>query len=368
MILYMNERKRTEIVNMLLTCMQWGVNFLTVYSLMVVIAGIQVGVGNGFIVLMAGMVWLGCMAADVLLGLKQKRRNDQAEWMAESICMVIVMAVFSPLCGIVAACLYIAEILAKRKWNSRLLLWGGSVVTVVCMSHLVLQQLKTSSSLALGMTVLLLQTVHQRAWLESNPLEYMTLQLHTDREKEKAPVVLMLTCLVSTLCMIALCVLYGRSGLYAVQQKALYRFLEADLWSAGMMSVICFCYCLKDRYSYGDMEERDKTAVPWMQSSLCCVALYSLWLMNCSHLIAGFSMLCLLVLCAVMILVKKYAENTSSSAKILLSVWAMVYMVSVFLLVYNGYDGMRINVIRLGEVAAGCAMIHLQFMRGRGLL
>ena len=54
--------------------MQWGVNFLAVYSLMVVVAAMQVGVGNGFVVLMAGMVWLGCMAADVLLGTKESEK------------------------------------------------------------------------------------------------------------------------------------------------------------------------------------------------------------------------------------------------------------------------------------------------------
>ena len=105
-----------------------------------------------------------------------------------------------------------------------------------------------------------------------------------------------------------------------------------------------------------------------MQSSLACVGLYSLWLMNFSHMIAGFSILCLLILCAVIYLVRRFTGGSSSFTKAMLAVWAMIYMVSVFLLVDLGYDGLHINVIHLGEAAAGCAMIYLHFIRGRGML
>ena len=162
--------------------------------------------------------------------------------------------------------------------------------------------------------------------------------------------------------------LYGRFGLYAVQQKALFISMEADLMTAGIMAVICICHFLKDRYSFGDMSKQEKTAVPWMQSSLACVGLYSLWLMNFSHMIAGFSILCLLILCAVIYLVRRFTGGSSSFTKAMLAVWAMIYMVSVFLLVDLGYDGLHINVIHLGEAAAGCAMIYLHFIRGRGML
>lgn len=364
----MNEKKKTELLHVLRTCMQWGVNFLAVYSLMVVVAAMQVGVGNGFIVLVAGMVWLGCMAADVLLGIKESEEYTRFCWIVDGICLSIMMAVLNPVCGLATAVFCIVEILLKRKWNSRIMMWCGSIISSVCLSHFIMNQLQNSSAVALGLSLLVLQAVHQKKWLECNPLEYMTLQLHSEQEKEKASVMLMVSDLIACSCMIALCVLYGRFGLYAVQQKALFISMEADLMTAGIMAVICICHFLKDRYSFGDMSKQEKTAVPWMQSSLSCVALYSLWLMNCSHLIAGFSILYLLILCAVICLVKRFTGGSSSFTKAMLAVWAMIYMVSVFLLVYNGYDGIQINAITLSQVAAGCAMIYLQFIRGKGIL
>ena len=364
----MNEKKKTELLHVLRTCMQWGVNFLAVYSLMVVVAAMQVGVGNGFVVLMAGMVWLGCMAADVLLGTKESEKYTRFCWIVESICLSVVMVILNPVCGLVTAVFCVIEILLKRKWNSRIMMWCGSIISAVCLSHLIMKQLQNSSAVALGLSLLVLQAVHQKKWLECNPLEYMTLQLHSEQEKEKASVMLLMSDLIACSCMIALCVLYGRFGLYAVQQKALFISMEADLMTAGIMAVICICHFLKDRYSFGDVSEQEKTAVPWMQSSLACVGLYSLWLMNFSHMIAGFSILCLLILCAVIYLVRRFTGGSSSFTKAMLAVWAMIYMVSVFLLVDLGYDGLHINVIHLGEAAAGCAMIYLHFIRGRGML
>lgn len=248
------------------------------------------------------------------------------------------------------------------------MMWCGSIISAVWLSHLIMKQLQNSSAVALGLSLLVLQAVHQKKWLECNPLEYMTLQLHSEQEKEKASVMLLMSDLVACSCMIVLCVLYGRFGLYAVEQKALFISMEADLMTAGIMAVICICHFLKDRCSFGDMSKQEKTAVPWMQSSLACVGLYSLWLMHFSHMIAGFSILCLLILCAVIYLVRRFTGGSSSFTKAMLAVWAMIYMVSVFLLVDLGYDGLHINVIHLGEAAAGCAMIYLHFIRGRGML
>lgn len=368
MIVSMNAIRKSEVINGLLTCIEWYVSFLAVYSLMVIVSGMQAGVGNGYILLAAGMVWLGSMSAEILLGMKYNRENNHFSWMLESICLSVVMTLFSPICGLATVLFCIGELLMRRKWNNRLLLWGGSIITVICQSHLVLQQMKTTTSIAVGLSLLLLQAIHQKNWLECNPLEYMTLQLHSEQEKEKASVMLLMSDLISCSCMIALCILYGRFGLYAVQQKALFISMEADLMTAGIMAVICICRFLKDRYSFGDMSKQEKTAVPWMQSSLSCVALYSLWLMNFSHMTAGFSILCLLILCAVIYLVRRFTGKFSSFTKALMAVWAMIYMVSVFLLVYNGYDGIQIDAITLSQVAAGCAMIYLQFIRGKGIL
>ena len=51
MMLRMNEKIRKTAADVILSCIHWGVCYLTVYSVMIIVAGMAVGVGNGYILL-----------------------------------------------------------------------------------------------------------------------------------------------------------------------------------------------------------------------------------------------------------------------------------------------------------------------------
>ena len=92
---------------------------------------------------------------------------------------------------------------------------------------------------------------------------------------------------------------------------------------------------------------------------LSFAAVITIWMLGIYQQAALFSMGCVVILCVVLFLLKRADMLKGRVMKIMLSVWAMIYFISMVLLVYHGYDGMNINVICLGETAGACALVYL---------
>ena len=347
MMLRMNEEIRKTAADIILAGIHWGVCYLTVYSVMIIVAGMAVGVGNGYILLVAGMVWLGSLCAHIMLHAVNRTVDFQKRWIAESVLKTLFMAILNPVCGIASALLAIVEYGVRRKAKNRIVIYGAALLSMVCMFHLIWMGLQSASSCAAGLSLLIVQAFEMKDILRNSPSKM-------DDEKKKNDNSIYLTAeFLQSVCMTALLIMAMRYGLYAYQQKALFVFLSSDLCIGGIMALICVFEEVKQRSGYSIDNNNSITAV------LSFAAVISIWMLSIYQKAALFSMGCVVILCVVLFLLKRADMLKGRVMKIMLSIWAMIYFISMVLLVYHGYDGMNINVICLGETAGACALVYL---------
>lgn len=346
MMLRMNEEIRRNAADIILAGIHWGVCYLTVYSVMIIVAGMAVGVGNGYILLVAGMVWLGSLCAHILMNAVNRTVDFQKRWIAESVLKTLFMAILNPVCGIASALLAIVEYGVRRKAKNRIVIYGAALLAMVCMFHLIWMGLQSASSCAAGLSLLIMQAFGTKESVRNNTAKM-------EDEKKNAKTIYLTAEFLQSVCMTALFIIAMRYGLYAYQQKALFVFLSSDLCIGGIMALICAFEEVKQRSGYSIDNNNAITFV------LSFAAVTTIWMLGIYQQAALFSMGCVVILCVVLFLLKRADMLKGRVMKIMLSIWAMIYFISMVLLVYHGYDGMNINVICLGETAGACALVYL---------
>ena len=346
MMLRMNEEIRKTAADIILAGIHWGVCYLTVYSVMIIVAGMAVGVGNGYILLVAGMVWLGSLCAHILMHAVNRTVDFQKRWIAESVLKTLFMAILNPVCGIASALLAIVEYGVRRKAKNRIVIYGAALLSMVCMFHLIWMELQGASSCAAGLSLLIMQAFGTKESVRNNTAKM-------EDEKKNAKTIYLTAEFLQSVCMTALFIIAMRYGLYAYQQKALFVFLSSDLCIGGIMALICAFEEVKQRSGYSIDNNNEITAV------LSFAAVISIWMLGIYQQAALFSMGCVVILYVVLFLLKRADMLKGRVMKIMLSIWVMIYFISMVLLVYHGYDGMNINVICLGETAGACALVYL---------
>ena len=346
MMLRMNEKIRKTAADVILSCIHWGVCYLTVYSVMIIVAGMAVGVGNGYILLVAGMVWLGSLCAHIMLHAVNRTVDFQKRWIVESVLKTLFMAILNPVCGIASALLAIVEYGVRRKAKNRIVIYGAALLSMVCMFHLIWKELQGASSCAAGLSLLIMQAFGTKESFRNSTVKM-------EDEKKNAKTIYLTAEFLQFVCMTALLIMAMRYGMYAYQQKALFVFLSSDLCIGGIMALICVFEEVKQRSGYSIDNNNSITAV------LSFATVISIWMLGIYQQAALFSMGCVVILYVVLFLLKRADMLKGRVMKIMLSVWAMIYFISMVLLVYHGYDGMNINVICLGETAGACALVYL---------
>ena len=348
MMLRMNEKIRKTAADVILSCIHWGVCYLTVYSVMIIVAGMAVGVGNGYILLVAGMVWFGSLCAHIMLHAVNRTVDFQKRWIAESVLKTLFMAILNPVCGIASALLAIVEYGVRRKAKNRIVIYGAALLSMVCMFHLIWMELQGESSCAAGLSLLIMQGFEMKD-IFRNSLSKM------DDGKIKNGNSISLTAeVLQSVCMTILFIMAMRYGLYAWQQKALFVFFTSDFCIAGIVATICIFEEIRQRYAVS--VHNSNSTITGILSS---VAVISIWMLGTYQLAALFSIVCVVILCVVLLLLKHADMLKGRVMKIMISIWAMIYFISMVLLVYHGYDGMNINVICLGETAGACTLVYL---------
>lgn len=346
MMLRMNEEIKRNAADIILAAIHWGVCCLTVYSVMIIVAGMAVGVGNGYILLVAGMVWLGSLCAHILMHAVNRTVDFQKRWIAESVLKTLFMAILNPVCGFASALLAIVEYGVRRKAKNRIVIYGAALLAMVCMFHLIWKELQGASSCAAGLSLLIMQAFGTKESVRNNTAKM-------EDEKKNAKTIYLTAEFLQSVCMTALFIIAMCYGLYAYQQKALFVFLSSDLCIGGIMALICAFEEVKQRSGYSIDNNNEITAV------LSFAAVISIWMLGICQQAALFSMGCVVILYVVLFLLKRADMLKGRVMKIMLSVWAMIYFISMVLLVYHGYDGMNINIICLGETAGACALVYL---------
>lgn len=346
MMLRMNEEIRKTAADIILPGIHWGVCYLTVYSVMIIVAGMAVGVGNGYILLVAGMVWLGSLCAHIILHAVNRTVDFQKRWIAESVLKTLFMVILNPVCGIASALLAIVEYGVRRKAKNRIVIYGAALLSMVCMFHLIWMELQGASSCAAGLSLLIMQAFGTKESVRNNTAKM-------EDEKKNGKTICLTAEFLQSVCMTVLFIIAMRYGLYAYQQKALFVFLSSDLCIGGIMALICVFEEVKQRSGYSIDNNNEITAV------LSFAAVISIWLLGICQQAALFSMGCVVILCVVLLLLKHADMLKGRVMEIMLSIWVMIYFISMVLLVYHGYDGMNINVICLGETAGACALVYL---------
>ena len=346
MMLRMNEKIRKTAADVILSCIHWGVCYLTVYSVMIIVAGMAVGVGNGYILLVVGMVWLGSLCAHIMMHAVNRTVNSQKRWLAGCVLKTLFMAMLNPVCGVASALLAIVEYGVRRKAKNRIVIYGAALLSMVCMFHLIWMELQGASSCAAGLSLLIMQAFGTKESVRNNTAKM-------EDEKKNGKTICLTAEFLQSVCMTVLFILAMRYGLYAYQQKALFVFFSSDLCIGGIMALICAFEEVKQRSGYSIDNNNEITAV------LSFAAVISIWMLGIYQQAALFSMGCVVILYVVLFLLKRADMVKGRVMKIMLSVWAMIYFISMVLLVYHGYDGMNINVICLGETAGACALVYL---------
>ena len=176
MMLRMNEEIRKAAADVILSCIHWGVCYLTVYSVMIIVAGMAVGVGNGYILLVVGMVWLGSLCAHIMMHAVNRTVNSQKRCLAGCVLKTLFMAMLNPVCGIASALLTILEYNVLKKVKSRIVMYGSVLLSTICMFHLIWMELQGASSCAAGLSLLIMQafgtkeSVRNSTFIIANPL------------------------------------------------------------------------------------------------------------------------------------------------------------------------------------------------------
>lgn len=363
MMMDMNEKKENMMIQSLCTSAAWIIRYLSVYSVMLMVNALSMGVSNGYIMLVCAMVWLGCAAGNVLLEMSGKKMDEEHGWIVESMCLYVIMTVYNPLCGLAGCVISALQYVVVKRSHNRSVMYGLSVITAVVQVHMILSVMVDAGKASVGLTLLLMALFHIRSWLNIHPKTDGTLQRVNESDRQKTVAVVSLLVAVEYGVYIVMGMKLVRFGLYAVQQKALFAWSEADLWIAGLS---CFCIVLRlcmDRFRIPDLCERERNTAPHLIGCMIVTALYSVYLMNVSHLIAGFSMLCLLVIIVVMYLLKRFTTVTEKKMNAIVSVWSHVYMIGVFLLVYSSYNGISVSSLVVGEIAGSCVCMHMLWSR-----
>ncbi|MGM9941305.1 MAG: hypothetical protein ACI32N_04865 [Bulleidia sp.] len=352
-----------EVVKGLCGIGTWAIRYLTIYSVMLIVNALSMGVANGYILLVCAMVWLGCCAGHILLVSSGRKLNSLHQWILESLCLYGVMCLYNLLCGIVGVILSALQYAVEQKTENQIVRYLLAVGSSFIQLHMLVGAMTSGLRISAGLTLILMVVFHMRSWLDLHPVKDGT--MHRVKAVDRQKCVMILSVL--TAVEYGICLLLGmklvRFGMLAVQQKKLFVMMEADLWIAVLLfggAVIRYCI---ERFRMPDMPDMEKQTAPHLIGCMIVTALYALDLTGISHLTAGFSMLCLLTLIATLYLMYRFELLNETKRNGIMSVWSLVYMIGVFMLVYTSYNGVTVSSVMVAETAGACAVLHLLWSR-----
>lgn len=340
-------------------CAKLLVCAITMYSVMLVVSAVSAGVTNGLIMLVACMVWIGALGAEILLNLNERTEKTDTSWLACSLLLGIITLFHDILCGAVLIGLCILLYIAGKRTAGRTVLWTGTFAAMFIILHLLMTEMMSGKGTVAGMTLILLSVFHFMKYLHLRPCPYGTLELLTDeRKKKNTGILIAVNTLESLLCM-CFCTVLVSQGMYASAQQKLFVIKDTYVQILEFALVMIGCHILKDMFSHMDMTDLQKKTIPSVCALMITAAANSLFLFSVRNVVAFLSITALLCYGLILVLLYHHGMLNGKRLRIISSVWSLVYMVTVFTACYAFYNGITVDAQTTGCVAGACACIYM---------
>lgn len=327
--------------------------FLSVYASIVIINALLQGVTSSYVMLVALAEWCGCFLMDILLGCVLEKDDDpEKTWFITAALTVIVIALVQPVTAIVTGICYILMVIVYDRFQHRWISVLTSFIAFAAVTWFLIFYLKTGKGFSLSLTLCFMNFRLCRKWIANHPKSYVTLEMHDDQWKRKNCVLLCLVHIAGTVASLVMFCCIMKNGMYAVAEKDLYLPGEMITVFPLCLLVLLLCFYLKERLTLSDMSPVEKEVVPSLAALVTGMISVSLLVMRV-YLHAGIYLFaCLIAMAALGYLLAGRERKHLKAVRVLLRPVSLFVLVSVFILVYNQYDGMNINAATSGNVMA----------------
>lgn len=343
--------------------------FLSFYAATVIINALLQGVTSSYVMLVALAEWCGCFLMDILMGcVSSKDGNPEKTWFITATLTVVVMALIQPITAVVTGICYVLMVIAYDRFQHHWIAILTSFITFAAVTYFMIFYLKAGKGFSLSLSLCFMNFRLCRKWIMNHTKTYVTLEMHVEKWKKKNCVLLSLVHMAETVTSLFMFSTVMKNGMYAVMEKELYHPGEMITVFPVCLLVLLLCSYLKERLTLSDMNHLEKDVIPSIAGIVAGMIAVSCLIIRI-YLYAGMYLLaCLIAITALGYLLvgreKKYVKAT----KVLLRPVSLFILVTVFILVYNQYDGMNINALVCGNVMAMLLCMRMWIIQLEDLL
>lgn len=343
--------------------------FLSVYASTVIINALLQGVASSYVMLMALAEWCGCFLMDILMEcVSSKDDNPEKTWFITAAFTVVVMAMIQPGTAVVAGTCYILMVLACDRFHNHWISILTSFITFAAVTYFLIFYLKTCKGFSLSLSLCFMNFRLCRKWMVNHPKAFMTLEMHDEKWKRKNCALLSFVYIVEMVASLVMFTTVMKNGMYAVMEKDLYHPGEMLTVFPACLFVLLLCCYLKEKLTLADMNHIETEVLPSLVGTVAGMIAVSCFVIRV-YLPAGIYLLtCFIAMAALVYLLAGRKKKHLKTVRVLLRPVSLFILVTVFLLVYNQYDGISINAMTGGTVMAMLLCIRMWIIRLEELL
>lgn len=327
--------------------------FLSVYASAVIINALLQGVTSSYVMLVALAEWCGCFLMDILIGcVSSKDDNSEKTWFITATLTVVVMALIQPITAVAAGICYILMVFAYGRFQNHWISILTSFITFAAVTCFLIFYLKTGKGLSLSLSLSFMNFRLCRKWIVDHPKAYVTLEMHDEKWKKRNCALLSLVHITETITSLIMFCTVMKNGMYAVAEKDLYHPGEMFTVFPVCLLVLLLCCYLRERMTLSDMDYMEKDVIPSIAGTVTGMIAVSCLVMRIYFHAGMYLFACLLAIAALGYLLVGRGKKHLNAVRVLLRPVSLFILVTVFILVYNQYDGMNINAMISGNVVA----------------
>ena len=327
--------------------------FLSFYAATVIINALLQGVTSSYVMLAALAEWCGCFLMDILLEcVSSKEEKTEKTWFITAVLTVVIMALIQPVTAVVTGICYILMVLVYDRLQNGWMTVLSSFVTFATVTSFLIFYLRTGKGFSLSLALCFMNFRLCRKWIVNHTKAYVTLEIHDEKWKKKNCVLLSLIHMAETVTSLFMFSTVMKNGMYAVMEKELYHPGEMITAFPVCLLVLLLCSYLKERLTLSDMNHLEKDVIPSISGTVTGMIAVTCLIMHVYMHAGIYLFACLIAMSALGYLLAGRKKKHLKAVRVLLRPVSLFVLVTVFILVYNQYDGMSINAMMCGNVMA----------------
>lgn len=327
--------------------------FLSFYAATVIINALLQGVTSSYVVLVTLAEWCGCFLMDILLEcVSTKDEKTEKTWFITAVLTVVIMALVQPVTAIVTGICYILMVLVYDRLQNYWMTVLSSFITFAAVTSFLIFYLKTGKGFSLSLALCFMNFRLCRKWIVNHPKAYVTLEMHDEQWKKKNGVLLSLVYIAETVTSLFMFSTVMKNGMYAVVEKDLFHPGEMITVFPVCLLVLLLCCYLKERLTLSDMSHMETEVIPSVAGTVTGMIAVTCLIMRVYMYAGIYLFACLIAMSALGYLLAGKEKKHLKTVRVLLRPVSLFVLVTVFILVYNQYDGMNINAMMCGNVMA----------------